>query len=338
MPKPALSIVVVIHNMHREAPRTAFSLSEEYQVGVAPEDYEVIFLDNGSAEPLASDMIDQFGDNIRYHYIADAQPSPAAAINFGIRQSSAPNVGIMIDGARLASPGVVRLALHILQQFARPIIGTIALHLGPDIQTKSTMTGYTAKIEDNLLHNIDWRNNGYKLFDISALAGSSQSAGIDRIAESNLIFLPRLLFDDLGGFDERFDLAGGGLVNLDFYRRACDLPDTTLITLLGEATFHQVHGGIMTNRPAPDVENEIRIYMRQYHNIHGVPFAPSTRMPLLLGYPIPETRPGIVKASELIVRHFANKAPNNSIALPRQRESEMVPERHIVDSQQRKMS
>ena len=34
----------------------------------------------------------------------------------------------------------------------------------------------------------------------------------------------RTMWDELGGLDERFALPGGGLVNHDLYRRACDLP------------------------------------------------------------------------------------------------------------------
>ena len=31
------------------------------------------------------------------------------------------------------------------------------------------------------------------------------------------------------------------------WTRACELDDTELILLLGEATFHQIHGGVATN-------------------------------------------------------------------------------------------
>ncbi len=36
---PRLTIVVVVHNMQREAPRTLFSLSPQYQEGVTADDY-----------------------------------------------------------------------------------------------------------------------------------------------------------------------------------------------------------------------------------------------------------------------------------------------------------
>ncbi len=59
----------------------------------------------------------------------------------------------------------------------------------------------------------------------------------------------RALWEELDGFDERFQSPGGGLVNHDTLRRALELPDVQPVTLLGEANFHQVHGGIATNAP-----------------------------------------------------------------------------------------
>ncbi|MEZ5285163.1 MAG: hypothetical protein R2712_10215 [Vicinamibacterales bacterium] len=48
---PALSVVVVVFDMAREAPRTLFTLSPAYQ-GLPADTYEVIVVDNGSSPPL----------------------------------------------------------------------------------------------------------------------------------------------------------------------------------------------------------------------------------------------------------------------------------------------
>ena len=48
---PLLSLVVVVYNMRREAPRTLFTLTSSYQ-RLSPDLYEVIVVDNGSSEPL----------------------------------------------------------------------------------------------------------------------------------------------------------------------------------------------------------------------------------------------------------------------------------------------
>jgi hypothetical protein len=57
----------------------------------------------------------------------------------------------------------------------------------------------------------------------------------------------RHTWEQLGGVDEAFSLPGGGLVNHDLFRRACELKGTRLVVLLGEGTFHQIHGGAATS-------------------------------------------------------------------------------------------
>lgn len=286
--RPKLAIVVVVYNMQREAPRTLYALSADCQQGVNSQDYEVIVIENGSSAPLSPAEVSRFGDNFHYHRIDDASPSPAGAINFGATQSDAANIGVMIDGARIASPGVVALALQALENFDRPVVSTIGFHLGPAAQPISVTQGYDQQVEDQLLASVDWRQNAYRLFEISALAYSSSKGWLGPIAESNLSFLPRALFDELEGFDERFDLPGGGLVNPDFHNRANKLSEITPITLFGEATFHQVHGGIMTNRPHNKMRRPLKAYHKQYKSIRGVRFRQNEIAGMLLGFPKPE--------------------------------------------------
>ena len=52
-PRLAVSVVVVVYNMPREAPRTLHSLSASYQRHIDADDYEVIVVDNGSNPPFA---------------------------------------------------------------------------------------------------------------------------------------------------------------------------------------------------------------------------------------------------------------------------------------------
>ena len=68
-----------------------------------------------------------------------------------------------------------------------------------------------------------------------------------------------------GGYDEAFQLPGGGLANLDVYERALALPDTQLIMILGEGNFHQVHGGVASNS-AMDRWN---VWHAEYKQIRG---------------------------------------------------------------------
>ena len=60
-----LSIVVIFHNMQREARRTLHGLSPAYQQGVDAAAYEIIAIDNGSSLPLDGDWVRSTGPNVR---------------------------------------------------------------------------------------------------------------------------------------------------------------------------------------------------------------------------------------------------------------------------------
>ena len=86
---------------------------------------------------------------------------------------------------------------------------------------------------------------------------SSVDGWFKPIAESNALFLRRESGECLVGLDERFDSPGGGLLNLDTFNRAIEWPDAQLVVLLGEATFHQLHGGTNTNIPLVQQQREL---------------------------------------------------------------------------------
>ncbi len=245
MHKTLLSVILVVFNMRREAPRTLFTLSSTYQ-GMEPSLYEVIVVENGSTDPLLAEEVERIGSNFRYINFDAKTPSPAAAINEAVRASNGLSVGILIDGARMLSPRLLHYALIALNSYNRPLISSLGCHLGYKPQQESVLDGYNQEVEDDLLSNINWESDGYRLFEISSLAGSSKYGIYAPLAESNAVFMPRQMFDELAGYDERFISPGGGLVNLDFYQRAQSLNDVNLVTLLGEATFHQFHGGVTT--------------------------------------------------------------------------------------------
>ena len=145
---------------------------------------------------------------------------------------------------------------------------------------RSVPLGYDQQEEDRLLDSVDWTHDGYRLFDISVFAGSSAGGWFAPLSESNALFLTKKLWEELGGYDERFRSPGGGLVNLDTYARACALPDSQLITLLGEGTFHQVHGGVATNATVHPWDT----FHDEYVAIRGYPFAKPDVVPLFLGF------------------------------------------------------
>ena len=278
---PKLSLVVCCYNMARELPRTIRSLSPIMQRGVQASDYEIIIVDNGSTAPFDENECRQWGANLRILRIApdSAVPSPVRAINAGRAQARGPLVGVMIDGARLASPGLVKFAIMADALAERSVILSLGFHLGSRVQMESVLQGYNRAQEDRLLERSGWTADGYRLFDVSVFAGSSAGGWFRPISESNAIFMRKPLWDELGGFDDRFQTPGGGYVNLDTLSRAVALPEVTVVTLLGEATFHQVHGGVATNA----VHDVHAAFQAEYIKIRGYPFQAPVYQSLYLG-------------------------------------------------------
>lgn len=272
--KPKVSVIVIIYNMQREAPRTLHSLSPAYQREISAEDYEVLVYENGSDAPLSQAQIDDLPDNFRYHYIENASPSPVFALNQGLREARGDVVGTMIDGARIVTPGILARALGAAQTHSRPVVATLGWYLGHDLQRHALQNGYSKEAEDQLLQDINWPDEPYRLFEIAVQDESSTDGWFSVIAESNALFMRKEQWQELGGFDERFDAAGGGLINLDTFYRACTWPGAQLLMLTDEATFHQTHGGTATNTPPEVQQSNIEQWRAQYREIRGEDFSP----------------------------------------------------------------
>jgi cephalosporin hydroxylase len=270
-----LTVVVVFYNMHREAHRTLRSLSHAYQEGLDDLSYEVLVVENGSRddERLGAAFVESFGPEFRYLDLGDeATPSPVGALNRGIRESRGTNLALMIDGAHVLTPGVLRFGLAGLRTFEPAIVATQQWYVGPGQQGEDLETGYDTAYEDRLFDTIDWPHDGYRLFEISHFIGDRD--WFDGLWESNCMFVPRSLLEQVGGFDERFSMAGGGYANLELYERLGSAPDVTVTTIIGEGSFHQLHGGTTTNQADP-VERRARVfgYGRNYAEHRGRPFA-----------------------------------------------------------------
>lgn len=278
-----LSLVVIAYNMARELPRTLYSLAPVVQRGVSHQDYEVILVDNGSDIPLdtgsCAEHYHRLLPNLRIVRVGEPTVSPVPAINEGLRLASGELIGVMIDGARIASPGLLATALEASRLHQRPVIGTLAFHLGPAVQMESVHQGYNQEVEDRLLSDIRWEEDGYRLFDISVPAGSSSGGWFVIPAETNALFLTRRQWDDLGGYDPGFVTPGGGLANLDTWSRACADPEGLVVMLLGEATFHQVHGGVATNA----LRSPWGVFHEEYKRLRGHSYTPPQVNPRFYG-------------------------------------------------------
>jgi hypothetical protein len=169
----------------------------------------------------------------------------------------------------MASPGLLRACLDAAALHPRPVVATLNYQLGHVRQLFSDEQGYDQAAEDRLLAEIGWPEDGYRLFDISTAEIADPKAPM---IETNALFMPGTMWDELGGYDEAFLLPGGGLVNPDAFSRAAALPDSQLIRVLGEGTFHQIHGGVTTSARAATLDY-VKQASRDYHALRGRPLA-----------------------------------------------------------------
>src|ERR1051326_3397991 len=197
----ALSVVVVAYNMPRELPRTLHSLSAGYQRHVDADDYEVIVVDNGSTPPVDRGTLERLPGNFRLIRIDPAPPSPARAVNRGLAEAKGEAIGVMIDGARLATPGLMHFAVHGARLHRRAVVATLNWYLGYDYQRWAMRCGYDQAQEDALLASIDWPNDGYRLFEIGTVDESCVEGWYHPIAESNALFMRRAAWEELGGME-----------------------------------------------------------------------------------------------------------------------------------------
>lgn len=278
-----LSVVIVVFNMQRAAPRSIQSLLPPYQHGISAADYEVVVVENSSTQALDEEQVLSLGNNIRYFYLQDAPSSPAYAINYGVNQSKGDISCIMVDGAHMLTPGVLAYGVGLFQSLVNPVVLTPRFFLGPGPQMQTILDGYDEAEEDRLLAAISWPDDGYRMFEIG-VPYRIEPQGMRpklfwfvRLFESNCLFMRKDAFYRVGACSEEFDIAGGGFLIPDLCRELADLEDTELVQLLGEASFHQLHGGTSTNTTAEDQSAKLQRYLQQYEAIRGKPYAVSQK-------------------------------------------------------------
>jgi cephalosporin hydroxylase len=271
---PDLSVVVVVHNMRREAQRSLSSLSPRYQQGLDDRSYEVIVVENGSDpdQRLGRKLVKGLGPQFRYIDMGvDADASPVPAVNRGLVESRGRAVAMMIDGAHVVTPRVLHYGLAGLEAYAPAIVATQAWYVGPGQQGDVMRAGYDQAVEDALFEQIGWPADGYRLFEIGHFTGDRD--WFDGLWESNCLFAPRTLLEQVGGLDEAFAMPGGGYSNLDLYERLASTPGVRVVTILGEGSFHQLHGGITTNQMDPlERRRQVRSYADHFAELRGRPF------------------------------------------------------------------
>ncbi len=255
--------------MPDQAERTLHSLSLSYQQNVDAADYEVIVVEHASNRNLGEQRATRFPGNFRYFLRDESLPSPVPGVRFGVEEAESDLLAIMVDGARMASPGLIAQILSAAGKDPLTVVTVPGYHIGHMLQQEAVKHGYTVAEEEKLLRQIKWPEDGYRLFDISVFSGSCKAGFLRPNAESNCLCLHRDLWDETGGMDPRFTETGGGQANPDLYKRVCEHPGIRLLVLPGEGTFHQFHGGVTTGRPPVEREMHMQNHFEQYKQLRG---------------------------------------------------------------------
>ena len=242
----SLSVVVCSYDMGRELPRTLVSLSPWFQK-TDPSQYEVLVIQNGG-EAIEPSVIELIAPNFRCVNPSKILKSPAFAINEIVRTEVRSSVVmIIIDGARIQSQFSIRTTLEAVDLFGQDqkVFFSPAYHLGWNKQVISQTQGYNRDIEDSALKQVNWIACPERLFDVSVRAGSHRGL-FELPAEANTFVVSTKIWRHLGGFDERFELPGGGLCNQELFERFCKHA-AMIVCMIGEGSFHQIHGGVSSN-------------------------------------------------------------------------------------------
>lgn len=266
-----ISIIIATYRMQREAPRTIFSALPPSQKAVQDIDYEVIVIDNGSPKPLDLEHFSSGEVSLRLIHIdpSEAEASPVSCINRAIAEESlGRHVLVCIDGARMMSPYLVKRTYEALENFPGSFTYVGSRHLGHEVQMKSVAKGYSQEFEDRLLDSVSWSDDLDDLWGISVWAGAHHQSNPFYQNESSAMGFSRELWDQLGGYNPGFRRPGGGLCNLELFKRTVEREQGLNILLLGEATFHQFHGGAATASAGYFTDS-----LREYEGIIGAKYS-----------------------------------------------------------------
>ena len=270
--EPLFTIIVNFYNMRREAQRTLTSLTRGYQRGIGDLPYEVLCIDNGSSPPLDAEWVASFGPEFRLIRPSELLPSPCRAINAAAAEAKGRYLAIMIDGAHLLTPGVFREVWDAVEEAPDAVVALRQWFVGGD-QRWLASAGYSTAQEDMLFDKIGWPVDGYRLFRVGTPVWESPYHWFNGIIESNCLFLPKATYHGIGGMNEAFSEPGAGYANLDLFKRAVAAVDEPVVALLGEASFHQFHGGTTTNVTDEEKDRRVRTYENNYAQIQGELFS-----------------------------------------------------------------
>jgi hypothetical protein len=300
---PELSIIVIGYRMSRQLANTLYTLSTDYQREVSSDDYEVIVVENSSDDNIDERLLTGLGGNFHFFRREESGQSPVPAVNFAFSRCRGRTIGLVIDGARMVTPRVIRYALLASRMSAGALTVVPGYLLGEQSQELNVSSGYDERAEQALLDSIDWRADGYRLFSVASLSKANRNGYLQPMMECNCLFAAAERFARIGYADARFDLRGGGAINLHIYRSLGLLPDTQLVVLPGEGSFHQYHGGVTTSE-YDELAAVKASHRDQLQEVWDGEFSSLRREPMLLGAVTHWAQPWLQLSLERAARRF----------------------------------
>ncbi len=279
-PFDGITFVIAYYNIPKQIIRTLISCSPKYQ-RAAKDKIEVIIADNGSTEPLPEGLRERF-PFISKIIRTEGRPSPVFALNDAIKQAKFPTIAVLIDGAHILSPGIFNNAKDICQMHPRPVINVPQYYLGFVSQNLNPAPNPWLG-EKRHLARINWPAEGYNLLNYAIFPGENHDRSLIGSIETNCLITTREVFEDCGGFDERFDEPGAGFANLEIFSRLIHHPKNTYVIFPGEGSFHQDHGGTTTKKSPEERDILVARFRENHSKITGSEYLINVKSPMMYG-------------------------------------------------------
>ena len=304
---PSLSLLVVVYDMPRQAMNTLYSLCSAYQSGIDEQDYEVVVVENRSQRNLVAADVLALGNNFHYVCREESGVSPVPALQFGLQQCRGERLGLIVDGARMLSPRALCYAQMAFAMQADAVVTVPGYHLGSEDQKNHLSAGHDEASEERRLAELNWRENGYRLFQYACWSSGNKNGYVQPMLESSALFSPLRAIQDIGGVPAGFDQAGGGSVNLYLYRKLALREQARLFVLPGEGSFHQFHAGVTTSE-VDGREAQLAAFDARLEEIYGGAFKSTAREPQLLGAVSHYAQPFLEQSLSRAQRRFSRLA------------------------------
>src|SRR5690606_21207608 len=114
----------------------------------------------------------------------------------------------------MVTPRIIQYALMAQAIDLDALVVVPGYNLGPELHHLNKKNRYDEEAERVLLQGVNWRKDGYQLFNICNIGEANPRGVFQPFMESNCLFTSKTNWYRLGGADEAFQFPGGGGLNL----------------------------------------------------------------------------------------------------------------------------